>query len=49
MATPINDIVRLFEVGKLKMPIKTFTMEEIAEAHKFIEHDGHAKVAVLVS
>ena len=47
LATPIDDIARAFQEGKMKMPIKTFKMEEIVEAHRFMEFEGGAKVVVL--
>jgi NADPH:quinone reductase-like Zn-dependent oxidoreductase len=47
LATPIDDIAKAFEEGRMKMPIKTFRMEDIVEAHRFMEHEGGAKVVVL--
>ncbi|OKL57669.1 hypothetical protein UA08_06945 [Talaromyces atroroseus] len=48
LATPLDDIVKLFEDGTMILPIKTFSMEEIVEAHRFMEFEGGAKAVVLV-
>lgn len=48
LQTPLDDIAKLFEGGKMKMPIKTFMMEDIVEAHRFMELEGGAKVVVLI-
>ena len=46
LATPLDDIAKAIEEGRMKMPIKTFRMEDIVEAHRFMEFEGGAKVVV---
>ncbi|KAH8807197.1 putative zinc-binding oxidoreductase [Xylogone sp. PMI_703] len=48
LATPLDYIAKLLEDGKVKLPIKTFEMEDIVQAHQFMEFEGGAKVVVLV-
>lgn len=48
LATPLDDIIKLLENGTIKLPIKTFDMENIVEAHRFMEFEGGAKVVVVV-
>jgi NADPH:quinone reductase-like Zn-dependent oxidoreductase len=48
LATPLDDIITLLENGTIKLPIKTFGMENIVEAHRFMEFEGGAKVVVIV-
>ncbi|RFU28634.1 hypothetical protein B7463_g7709, partial [Scytalidium lignicola] len=48
LATPLEDIAKLFEDGKMKLPIKTFDIEDIIEAHRFMEYEGGAKVVVVI-
>ena len=47
LATPLDKIVRDLEDGKMKLDVKKFTMEEIQEAHRFMEFEGGAKAVVV--
>lgn len=48
LMTPIETIAAKVASGTMKLPIKTFKMEEIAEAHRFMEHEGAmAKIVML--
>ena len=47
LTTPIGEIYEWVKEGRVKIPIKTFEMEEIVKAHEFMEHEGGAKVVVL--
>jgi len=48
LLTPVDDIAAKVLSGAMKLPIKTFKMEDIVEAHRFMEHEGAvAKIVVL--
>ena len=48
LLTPVDDIAAKVLSGTMKLPIKTFKMEDIVEAHRFMEHEGAvAKIVVL--
>lgn len=48
MRTPLGEIVKLVEEGKLKIPVRTFKLDEIVEAHRVMEEEGAAgKMVVL--
>ena len=48
LATPLDDILAKLVSGAMKLPIKTFKMDQIVEAHDFMEHTGAvAKIVVL--
>ena len=47
LKTPVGEIYGWVKEGKVKLPIKTFAMEEIVKAHEFMEHEGGAKIVVL--
>lgn len=50
MKTPLSDMARKINTGKLKLQIgKTFTLEEIVDAHRFMEENkALGKIVVLV-
>ncbi|EAW08938.1 zinc-binding alcohol dehydrogenase family protein [Aspergillus clavatus NRRL 1] len=49
LQTPIEEITRDLVDGKMQLPIKTFPMDEIVEAHRLMEEDGAlAKVVMLI-
>lgn len=50
METPLSDLVRKIKEGKLKLPVgKTFRLDEIVEAHRFMEENkAVGKIVVLV-
>ena len=49
LETPIEKIAKEIVTGKMKLPIKRFSLEEIVEAHRMMEEDGAlAKVVVLI-
>lgn len=49
MATPLNELVRMVEEGRLKVPLgRVFKMEEIVDAHECMERDeAQGKLVVL--
>ena len=48
LATPLDYILAKVVSGSMKLPIKTFKMEQIVEAHEFMENTGAvAKIVVL--
>ncbi|KAH8801655.1 putative zinc-binding oxidoreductase [Xylogone sp. PMI_703] len=49
MATPFEEIAQLVAEGSMKIPIKTFSLSQIAEAHRAMdENTAAAKIVVLV-
>jgi NADPH:quinone reductase len=48
LETPLDEIAKSIGEGKLKLPIKTFGVKDIAEAHRFMEFEGGTKAVVLV-
>lgn len=49
LKTPIEEIARDLATGKIRLPIKTFSMEEIVEAHRLMEVEGGlAKIVMIV-
>lgn len=49
LRTPIEDIARDLAAGKIQLPIKTFPLEEIVEAHRLMEEEGAlAKIVIIV-
>ena len=49
MATPIDDIARQVVDGSLSIPIMTFSLDEIVEAHRAMDDStAGAKIVVLV-
>ena len=49
LATPIDQIAAKIVSGQMKLPIKTFKMEEIVEAHRLMEEEGAlAKLVILI-
>lgn len=50
LLTPVDDIAAKVLSGAMKLPIKTFKMEDIVEAHRSMEHEGAvAKIVMLTS
>jgi NADPH:quinone reductase-like Zn-dependent oxidoreductase len=48
MKTPMQEIVGLVESGEMKIPVRSFKLEDIAEAHRIMEEEGAgAKMVVL--
>jgi hypothetical protein len=47
--TPIDTIAAKVAWGAMKLPIKTFNMKEIAEAHRFMEHEGAMATIVMLT
>jgi hypothetical protein len=48
LETLLDEIAKSIGEGKLKLPIKIFDIEDIAEAHRFMEFEGGVKVVVLI-
>ncbi|KAI2704752.1 hypothetical protein CBS147332_7406 [Penicillium roqueforti] len=49
LKTPIEEIARDLVTGKIHLPIKTFPMEKIVEAHRLMEENGAlAKIVMIV-
>ncbi|KAK4867869.1 hypothetical protein LT330_007528 [Penicillium expansum] len=49
LKTPIEKIARDLASGKIQLPIKTFPLEEIVEAHRIMEEEGAlAKIVMIV-
>jgi NADPH:quinone reductase-like Zn-dependent oxidoreductase len=50
MEMPLSDLARKIREGKVKLPLvgKTFRLDEIVEAHRFIENKAVGKIVVLV-
>jgi D-arabinose 1-dehydrogenase-like Zn-dependent alcohol dehydrogenase len=49
METPLNEIAQRVAEGTLKIPIKTFRLDQIVEAHVAMdESTAGAKIVVLV-
>lgn len=49
LKTPIEEIARDLATSKIQLPIKTFPMEQIVEAHRLMEEEGAlAKIVMIV-
>jgi hypothetical protein len=49
METPLNEIAQRLAEGTLKIPIKTFPLDQVVEAHiSMDENTAGAKIVVLV-
>ncbi|KGO72637.1 Alcohol dehydrogenase, C-terminal [Penicillium italicum] len=49
LETPIEEIARDLAPGKIQLPIKTFPLEEIVQAHRLMEEEGAlAKIVIIV-
>jgi hypothetical protein len=49
MATPLNEIAQLVAEGTLKIPIKTFRLDQIVQGHVAMdENTAGANIVVLV-